>query len=75
VPQRFPPQLKAPHRAALVETELAEHGVRARHLAWLKSAAEGKAGPGRYGSGYELLIAVEDWWFDEEQYSEPLVTS
>ena len=36
---------------------------RARHLSWIKTAAEGKAGRGRYGTSYELLIAVEDWWF------------
>lgn len=37
---------------------------RARHLSWIKTAAEGKSGRGRYGKNYELLIAVEDWWFD-----------
>jgi len=42
-----------------------DHRVsRARHLSWIKIAAEGKAGQGRYGKIYELLIAVEDWWFD-----------
>ena len=35
---------------------------RARHRGWIKTAAEGKAGRGRYGRTYELLIAVEDWW-------------
>jgi hypothetical protein len=38
--------------------------TRARHLGWIKTAAEGKAGLGRYGKSYELLIAVVDWWFD-----------
>jgi hypothetical protein len=38
----------------------------ARHLIWIKTAAEGKAGRGRYGTGYELLISVEDWWFDAD---------
>jgi len=33
-------------------------------LRLVKEAAEGKAGPGRYGRGYELVIAVEDWWFE-----------
>jgi hypothetical protein len=39
---------------------------RAAHLKWIKVAAEGKAGQGRYGNGYELLISVEDWWYDVE---------
>jgi len=39
---------------------------RARHLSWIKTAAEGKAGRGRYGKSYELLIAVENWWFDAD---------
>lgn len=39
---------------------------RAHHLTWIKTAAEGKAGRGRYGKSYELLIAVEDWWFDAD---------
>lgn len=38
----------------------------ARHLRWIKAGAERKAGRGRYGKTYELLIAVEDWWFDAE---------
>lgn len=37
--------------------------TRERHLAWIKTAADGKAGRGRYGKSYELLISVEDWWF------------
>jgi hypothetical protein len=43
---------------------------RANHLSWIKTAAEGKAGRGRYGKNYELLITVGDWWFgpnDDEQ--------
>lgn len=43
---------------------------RARHLGWIKAAAEGKAGRGRYGRSYELLIAVEDWWFDPDDAKE-----
>ena len=43
---------------------------RARHLNWIKAAAEGKAGRGRHGKHYELLIAVEDWWFDAEDAPE-----
>jgi len=43
---------------------------RARHLSWIKAAAEGKAGRGRYGKTYELLIAVEDWWFDTDDAGE-----
>ena len=39
---------------------------RARHLNWIKTAAEGKAGRGRYGKSYELLITVEDWWFEAD---------
>jgi hypothetical protein len=47
------------------EVEFEDHREsRARHLGWIKAAAEGKAGRGRYGKTYELLIAVEDWWFD-----------
>ena len=49
------------------EVEFMDHrGSRARHLSWIKTAAEGKAGRGRYGKSYELLIAVEDWWFDAD---------
>lgn len=44
--------------------------IRARHLSWIKKAAEGKAGRGRYGKTYELLIAVEDWWFDADDAQE-----
>jgi hypothetical protein len=43
---------------------------RARHLSWVKSAAEGKAGLGRYGKNYELLIVVEDWWFNTDDAAE-----
>lgn len=43
---------------------------RTRHLSWIKTAAEGKAGRGRYGKTYELLIAVEDWWFDADDASD-----
>lgn len=46
---------------------------RARHLSWIKTAAEGKAGPGRYGKSYELLIAVADWWFDPADDAEEVV--
>jgi hypothetical protein len=46
--------------------EAEDHCVsRDNHLGWIKTAAEGKAGGGRYGNTYELLIAVEDWWFDD----------
>jgi len=49
------------------EVEFVDHRAsRALHLGWVKTAAEGKAGPGRYGRDYELLIAVEDWWFDPD---------
>jgi len=49
------------------EVEFVDHREsRARHLSWIKTAAEGKAGRGRYGKSYELLIAVEDWWFDAD---------
>jgi len=45
--------------------------TRARHLDLIKTAAEGKAGRGRYGKTYELLIAVEeDWWFDADDARE-----
>jgi hypothetical protein len=39
---------------------------RADHLTFIKTAAEGKKGLGRYGKNYELLIAVEDRWFDPD---------
>jgi len=39
------------------------------HLRLVKEAAEGKAGPGRYGCGYELVIVVEDWWFEVDRDS------
>lgn len=41
----------------------------ALHLRRVKEAAEGKAVPGRYGAGYELLIVVEDSWFEVERDS------
>src|SRR5262249_11722987 len=43
---------------------------RAGHLGFIKSAAEGKAGRGRYGKNYELLIAVEDRWFEADDAKE-----
>jgi hypothetical protein len=43
--------------------------LRECHLRLVKEAAEGKAGPGRYGRGYELEIAVEDSWFDVDRDS------
>jgi hypothetical protein len=43
---------------------------RAFHLSWIKTAAEGKAGLGRYGKSYELLIVVEDWWFNPDDAAE-----
>lgn len=39
------------------------------HLRLVKAAAEQKAGRGRYGRGYELVIAVEDSWFDADRDS------
>jgi hypothetical protein len=51
--------------------EIVDHREsRAHHLGWIKAAAEGKAGRGRYGKTYELLIAVEDWWFDADDARE-----
>jgi hypothetical protein len=47
---------------------------RARHLGWIKTAAEGKAGLGRYGKSYELLIVVEDWWFNNDDDATEVVT-
>lgn len=41
--------------------------LRAFHLRLVKKAAERKAGRGRYGCGYELVIAVEDSWFDADR--------
>jgi len=53
------------------ELEFVDHREsRALHLGWIKSAAEGKAGQGRYGRSYELLIAVEDWWFGPDDANE-----
>jgi hypothetical protein len=43
---------------------------RADHLRFIKNAAEGKAGRGRYGKNYELLIAVEDRWFEPDDAKE-----
>ena len=40
------------------------------HLNWIRTAAEGKAGYGRYGRSYELLISVDDWWFDPDDSEE-----
>jgi hypothetical protein len=45
--------------------EFEEHPVSRSHsLGLIKTAAERKAGPGRYGKSYELLIAVDDWWYE-----------
>ena len=53
------------------EVEFVDHREsRARHLSWIKTAAEAKAGRGRYGKSYELLIAVEDWWFEPDDAEE-----
>lgn len=53
------------------ELESVDHREsRARHLSWIKTAAEGKAGLGRYGKSYELIIAVEDGWFDPDDANE-----
>jgi hypothetical protein len=49
-------------------------GDRESYLGWIKTAAQGKSGRGRYGKGYELLISVEDFWFDAER-DIPEVTS
>jgi hypothetical protein len=35
----------------------------------VKEAAGKKARPGLYGQGYELVIAVEDSWFDPDRDS------
>jgi hypothetical protein len=46
-----------------VDVEGIDHmELRARHLCWVKQAAEKKAYPRHYGRNYELLVAVEDWW-------------
>ena len=37
------------------------------HLRLVKAAAERKAGRGRYGHGYELVITVEDSWFEADR--------
>ena len=51
-------------RQIYTAVQFVDHRVsRADHLKLIKTAAEGKAGPGRYGRTYELLISVEDWWF------------
>jgi hypothetical protein len=56
------------------EFEFEDHqDSRARHLGWIKTAAGGKAGRGRYGRSYELLIAVDDWWFDPADDAEEVV--
>lgn len=56
-----------------VESEAADHSeLRTRHLQWVKAAALGKSGRGRYGRGYELVIAVEDWWFNDERDAAPV---
>ena len=54
-----------------VVLEFVDHKVsRAEHLAFIKTAAEGKKGLGRYGKKYELLIAVEDRWFEPDDTME-----
>ena len=53
------------------EVEFVDHRESlASHLRWIKAAAEGKAGHGRYGTTYELLISVDDWWFDPDDSEE-----
>jgi len=46
------------------------HVSLASHLQLVKRAAEGKKRAGRSGRGCELLIAVEDWWFEADRDSE-----
>jgi hypothetical protein len=47
------------------QLQFVEHNKsRDRHLGWIKTTAEGKAGLGRYGRSYELIITVEDNWFN-----------
>ena len=54
-----------------VVLEFVDHKVsRAEHLAFIKTAAEGKKGLGRYGKKYEHLIAVEDRWFEPDDTME-----
>lgn len=60
-----------PDEHRLMEYLVEHHGVAVEgnmgpHLEWIKTAAEGKSGLGRYGKGYELLISVEDGWFDAD---------
>ena len=54
------------HRGVAVE------GNMEPHLEWIKTAAKGKSDRGTYGKGYELLISVEDGWFNAD--AEPEVT-
>jgi hypothetical protein len=56
---------------ALEFVDVAE--LREVSLRWVRQAAEGKAGLGRYGRGYELVIALEDWWFDADRDSARMV--
>jgi len=61
------------NRRITVETMFLDHNeLRTRHFRLIEDAARRKAGPGRYGQGYELLIAVEDWWFDPEMDLTPV---
>src|SRR5439155_1622204 len=49
---------------AIVEVEAVDHTeLVARHCAWIKAAAEGKASKAdHYGSSHVLIIAFDDWW-------------
>ena len=54
------------HQIGVVLECVKHEDSRAEHLGFVKDAAEGKAGRGRYGKNYELLIAVEDRWFEPD---------
>jgi len=52
------------NRETHVEVEAVDHTeLVARHCAWIKAAAEGKASKAdHYGSSHVLIIAFDDWW-------------
>jgi hypothetical protein len=54
-------------RSAPAEMMMIDHpDEMAFHLRLVKEAVERKAGPGLYGAGYELLVYMEDSWFEAE---------
>jgi len=67
----YPPGLHIQLRQLMEKDIVSQYGIAidhpdemALHLQLVKKAAENKVRPGGYGAGYELLVFVEDSWFE-----------